>query len=183
MGQWGVRADGSHQVTRLRRVAAAFSEANIGAALMAAMLAVMTAQVGSRYVFGQPLSWTEEVLRYLYVWMVFLGASAAWADRGHVAVSFISEACPPRARLWLHTGSDVLLMLYTGLLLVLGVSATLRYHHYPLAVLDWVPYSVVYVVVPLSCVSLLARIALQLRRDWRRHLDGGPQHGAQRVIV
>lgn len=169
---------------RLRhRAAALLREADVAAALMAAMLAVMAAQVTSRYVFGQPLAWTEEVLRYLYVWLVFLGASAAYADRGHVAVTLISDHLPPSARLWLQTGSDLLLLVYTLLLFALGASATLRYHHYPLSVLDWVPYSVVYVVVPLSCLTLLVRIALQLHDDWRRHLDGTSGANAQRVIV
>ena len=43
---------------------------------MAAILVVLALQVGSR-VLDAPLSWTEEVARHLFIWMVFFGASGA----------------------------------------------------------------------------------------------------------
>ena len=46
------------------------------ALLMAAMVVVITAQVWYRFILNDPLSWSEELGRYLFVWISFLGAAA-----------------------------------------------------------------------------------------------------------
>ena len=53
-------------------------------ALMAAMCLVLLVQVISRYVFSHPLTWSEELARYMFVWMALLGS--AWCGRGHIHV-------------------------------------------------------------------------------------------------
>ena len=40
------------------------------------LLIVMSAQVLWRYVFNDPIYWSEELARYLFVWLTFL--AAAW---------------------------------------------------------------------------------------------------------
>lgn len=39
-----------------------------------AMMLAMVAQVFFRYVLGLPLTWVEELARFLFIWMVYLGA-------------------------------------------------------------------------------------------------------------
>jgi len=41
-------------------------------------------QVIARYAFGHPITWTEEVCRYLFVWVVFVGAGVAERSRAHI---------------------------------------------------------------------------------------------------
>lgn len=53
-------------------------------ALMAAMCMVLLVQVISRYIFSNPLTWSEELARYMFVWMALLGS--AWCGRGHIHV-------------------------------------------------------------------------------------------------
>ena len=52
--------------------------------LMSAMCLVLLAQVVSRYVFGKPLTWSEELARYMFVWLALLGS--AWCGRNHIHV-------------------------------------------------------------------------------------------------
>lgn len=56
---------------------------------IAVMTAVCTLQVISRYVFNDPLTWTEELTRYLFVWSGFLSAWVAWKHRAHIAVDAV----------------------------------------------------------------------------------------------
>lgn len=58
--------------------------------LIAAMTVVCTMQVISRYVFNDPLIWTEELTRYLFVWSGYLSAWLAWKHRAHIAVDAVS---------------------------------------------------------------------------------------------
>ena len=52
--------------------------------LMAAMCVDLLAQVAFRYLFGHPLTWSEELARYLFVWIALFGA--AWCGRSHIHV-------------------------------------------------------------------------------------------------
>ena len=58
--------------------------------LMSAMCLVLLAQVVSRYVFGKPLTWSEELARYMFVWLALLGS--AWCGRNHIHVRKIGRA-------------------------------------------------------------------------------------------
>jgi TRAP-type C4-dicarboxylate transport system permease small subunit len=71
-------------------------EENLAALFMGGLLFTLFLQVFTRYVLNDPLSWTEEVARYLYVYIVFLGASAAISDRTHVGIDYFAKALPIR---------------------------------------------------------------------------------------
>ena len=62
----------------------------IVAALLATIAALVVYQVVARYVLGRPPSWTEELARYLQVWLVLL-ASPLCLRRGlHLAVDYVT---------------------------------------------------------------------------------------------
>jgi TRAP-type transport system small permease protein len=46
-------------------------------------------QVFSRYVMGLPIVWSEEVARYLDIWMVFLGAALITKHKKHLGVDIV----------------------------------------------------------------------------------------------
>lgn len=52
------------------------------------MLAIMFIQVVFRYMLHQPLAWSEELARFLFVVCTFLGAAIATAERGHIEINF-----------------------------------------------------------------------------------------------
>ncbi|MXQ07343.1 TRAP transporter small permease subunit [Alphaproteobacteria bacterium GH1-50] len=63
-------------------------------AMLAVLLAVMSAQVVMRYGFNSSLIWSEELCRYLLIWISFLGLIAAY-ERGEVAaLSFLTRVLP-----------------------------------------------------------------------------------------
>ena len=62
---------------------------------MAALIGVITLQIVSR-VFFTAVGWTEEVARFLLIWITFLGATLAFQRGRHIAVSFVVDALPPR---------------------------------------------------------------------------------------
>ena len=66
--------------------------------LMGIMTVLVSAQIVSRYVFNFPLGWTEEMARFSFVWVSFLGASALMQVREHINVTVFVEAFPPRLR-------------------------------------------------------------------------------------
>ncbi|MDX1542194.1 MAG: TRAP transporter small permease [Geminicoccaceae bacterium] len=67
-------------------------------ALMVAISAVIVAGVFYRYVLNDALSWSEEVSKFLMVWLTFTGAPIALRHGGHVAVEILPNALPARLR-------------------------------------------------------------------------------------
>jgi len=58
------------------------------AGLFAATIVVVLLQVVSRYLLDNSLTWTEELSRYLFAWIIFLGAALGLRDQSHIKVDF-----------------------------------------------------------------------------------------------
>ncbi len=67
-------------------------------ALIALMLAVMVVLVFGnvvlRYGFNSGITVSEEVSRWLFIWMTFLGAIAALREHGHLGVDMVVQKLP-----------------------------------------------------------------------------------------
>lgn len=62
------------------------------------IIALTTLQVFARSVFDSPLIWSEEVVRLLLVWMVFIGAAVVVWDGRHLNVDVVFVRLPRRIR-------------------------------------------------------------------------------------
>lgn len=67
-------------------------------ALTIAIFTIVVLAVIFRYGFGQAVSWTEEVPRYLLIWVSFLGAAVCVLRREHVGFDVLFNALPKKLR-------------------------------------------------------------------------------------
>jgi len=58
------------------------------------MAALVAVQVFFRYVLNHSLFWSEELARYLLVWLTFLGASVAYHRRVHPGIDTVTLLLP-----------------------------------------------------------------------------------------
>lgn len=68
--------------------------------LSASMFLAVFAQVVFRYVLAHPLPWSEELARYLMIWVACLAASEAYRRKSHVGVALVADLCPEKFRNW-----------------------------------------------------------------------------------
>src|SRR5699024_280440 len=66
---------------------------------MVIIVTVTLMQVGARFVLNNPLVWSDELARFLLIWMVFLGASIVSYDDKHMAVDLFQEKMSPIMKL------------------------------------------------------------------------------------
>jgi len=64
------------------------------AMLMAGMVAIVSAQVWYRFILNNPLSWSEEAARYLFVWISFMGAAAGVRYQVHLGIDLMEKILP-----------------------------------------------------------------------------------------
>ncbi len=63
----------------------------ISVASMMIMLFIIFFQVITRYIFGHSFEWSEEIARFLFVWVVFLGSALIMGESGHLAVRMLPD--------------------------------------------------------------------------------------------
>ena len=145
--------------------------------LLGLMLLVMTVtvvwQVFARYVLDQAPSWSEELARFLVVWVTMLGAAAVLRSGGHVTITALLEAAP----VWL---ARVIILVRD--LLLLACALVLIWSGYRFAEINGfqaspafeVPMSYVYGSLWIGAVLLVLMLGLSrlgLRGDWTRSGD------------
>lgn len=92
----------------------------IGAALLAVMVTCIAIQVAGRYLFHVTPNWTEEVARFSLVWMTMLTSASALRTGGHLAVTTLLQAVPPRVRAVLMAVRDLAILSTVGILVWTG---------------------------------------------------------------
>lgn len=145
-------------------------EDEVASLLMMAITVIVVLQICTRYFLGDPLSWTEEVSRHLFVWLVFFGASGAIRDRSHIAVDLVDAHLPPRFRLVVMLGSNVLVLFFLINLLYWGARAVGRLWSLSTATLE-IPFGLVYTVFPITAALMIIRTIAQMREDVRARGD------------
>lgn len=70
-----------------------FEEKLMGLALWG-IVVIMGIQVIMRYVFRSSLVWSEEVSRYLFIWMVFVGMSYGIKNGSHMRIDMLEHFFP-----------------------------------------------------------------------------------------
>jgi TRAP-type C4-dicarboxylate transport system permease small subunit len=59
---------------------------------------LMALQVFCRYVLQSPLVWSEELARYAFIWMAFIGSAYTARKRGHVSIELFVNLLPKTLR-------------------------------------------------------------------------------------
>lgn len=88
--------------TEQRRGPAVFRWLTLGmehviAALLVALIVSVSANVIGRAILNHSLPWADELARMLFIWLIFVGAAAAFARYEHIAVDILVHKLPPRA--------------------------------------------------------------------------------------
>jgi TRAP-type transport system small permease protein len=68
----------------------------VASVALAASVVLVSFQIFLRFVFNTPLTWTEEVDRYLFVWVVYLGSAVAVAKKAHIRVTILIDLGGPK---------------------------------------------------------------------------------------
>ena len=109
-------------------------------------------QVFTRYILGNPSSWSEELVSYLFAWMALLGASLVVGERGHMNIPLLVEKTGPSARNALCIFSELIAALFAAVFLVYGGMQITNLAMGQMTSSLGVAIGVFYVVLPLSGV-------------------------------
>lgn len=131
-----------------------------------------------RYVIPLPLTFTEELARYLMIWMALLAVSSGIVYREHIGVEFIFDRFPPMARRMLAVGFDVIAFFFFAALFWYGLDFVERGFRRITMIYD-IPKGYPFMGVPLA--AAVACIQLFLTGLFDFFADQAPDHSAAPV--
>jgi C4-dicarboxylate transporter, DctQ subunit len=110
---------------RLNRLSDKMEKAFLAGGIILCSL-LLFANVVLRYLFLAPIYWAEELVRYLMVWMIFVGASQVTLWGGHVAVDIVPRALSKKGNAVLAFIVNVVCILFCVILAWLSLKQVMR---------------------------------------------------------
>lgn len=130
---------------------------SVSAVLLVAVIVMNLAQVFFRYVLVDPLSWSEETMRYTTTWMVMLAGSAALFRGEHMVISLFDDVRSTALRRAVH-----LLVLAC----IAGFCLLLMWEGFPAAIDNMrqvspatrIPMTIPYIAIPVGASLMLVKV-------------------------
>ena len=128
---------------------------------------VVFLQVLFRYLLRQPLFWSEELPRYLLIWMCFLAAALAQKQDAHINITLCLAPLSTRARQVLKILTDVIILVFLWILIYSGSLVTSITAHHRSTALQ-LPMGLVYAALPVGAILMSLYLVLQIADSVRR---------------
>lgn len=122
-----------------------------------ALTVMLTGQVISRYVFHKAITWMEEAATILFVWMIYLGVSAAVTRRKHLRIDFVLDLVPFKIKRAMLIASNIIFaafniyisVIMANVIKLLGTSKTTMLR---------LPQALVYGIIPVGILLSVVRL-------------------------
>ena len=147
-------------------------------ALLAVMVVLVFGNVVLRYAFNSGIVFSEEVSRFVFMWLTLLGALVAMHDGAHLGMTSVIAALPERGQRICRFASDAL-MLACCLLLAHGTWKQVVLGMADHATVSGVPMGIVFSALLICAVGIAAMLAHSLWRQLSGAMPASelvPQH-------
>lgn len=131
------------------------------ALLLSLMVIIVFSNVIGRYFLHSALAWSEEISRFLFIWMVLFGSILAYVNDEHLGLDLLVKAVPVKVAQVIAVVADLLVLYAIGLITAGGYEMTIESWNW-LSPAASVPYGYVYMVVPFCGAILFIQGVLKM---------------------
>lgn len=122
---------------------------------LALMAILIFGNVVLRYVFNSGITWAEEFSRFLFIWLIFLGAIGALKENNHLGFTSLVQKMPPTLKKITYIVSNILVVGCLWILFTGSLEMTAMTRH-TLSPATGIPVAYMYAVgVPASVAMLI----------------------------
>lgn len=134
---------------------------------------IVALQVVTRYLLKVSLPWSEEIARYMFLWLTWVGASYATKMRRHVTIDIVVEALPKAGKKVCTVISTVVWIIFLCIMIYISVKLTAsvasgNQHAVGSGIPMWIPYA----SIPTGMILMLFRL---LQNCWHDLKYGAPK--------
>jgi TRAP-type C4-dicarboxylate transport system permease small subunit len=123
-----------------------------------------------RYVLGTPLVWSEELSRYLFIWVCYLGWVFATRSGTHIRISAFFNVLPLSLQKGVAVVNNILVLIFALVLGWLGYQMVLKNLDIPTITLFFT-YAFVYLAVPVMNFFIVLQVIFKLLKG--KEKNGG----------
>ena len=138
--------------------------------LMALMVFNVLWQVFTRFILNDPSSFTDELARYLLIWLGLLGAGYVTGQKMHLAIDYLLNKTKPNVKSKLEYVINISIFLFAFFVMVIGginlVSLTLYLEQISAALQIQLGY--IYIVLPLSGVLIMFYTGVSIIEQYKK---------------
>lgn len=140
---------------------------------MAIMTILVFIQVVMRYVFSNSLSWSEELARFIFLWLSWIGASYAVKERSHFRVEMFADMIKGTARRQFEYFILIVWFAFSFALTWLGTQLVIFLYDtgQTSAAMD-IPMTLPYASVPIGCGLMCVRLIIEMYKIHKGDLVG-----------
>lgn len=127
----------------------------------------------TRYILGSQASWTEELARFLLIWIGILGAAYASGQKMHLAIDLLPPVLSPEGQKKLMFVINTLVIVFALAVMVIG-GIRLIYITQKLGQLSpalRVPMAIIYSIVPVSGLLIIFYKVLEFKQPTVQQVD------------
>lgn len=139
--------------------------------LLTIMVVVVFVQVIFRFILMMPLSWSEEVARYIMIWTTFLGAALAVEKKAHPFVEVFTNTLPLTIRVPVHILIICLSCVFYAILVFYGAMFVSSSMMQPSAAMQ-IPMGYVYIIIPFGGIMLILNSMVEIQARWKERRGG-----------
>ena len=123
------------------------------ALLLLTMVALVFIQIVSRVIISSSFPWTEEIARFMMIWITFLGAAVAFQYGAHIGIEAFVERLPAKARSFFIVIAMLICLSFFILLIVFGYQLAIGAFVQTSPALQ-IPMGYIYYIIPISGVLM-----------------------------
>lgn len=79
--------------------------------MLSGMVVLVFMNVILRYFFNSGITWSEELARYLFLWLIFIGAIGAMRDKAHLGVDTVIKRLSPKAQKVVYIIGQIIMLI------------------------------------------------------------------------
>lgn len=128
---------------------------------------VALSQIIMRWIFRNPITWSEELIRLMYIWICFVGWTLASRYRTYIRITFLFNALPPIPQKLIATVNNLLLIVFSVLMVFYGIKMAMISSSGHTVTLP-INFALVYVVVPLTNFIIILYHLLDFVNIWKK---------------
>lgn len=124
-------------------------------ALLLMLILLMSMQITNRYLLKNAFVWTEELCRYIFIWITFIGAGLALRRSEMPVAHFFLELFPPKLQKIFKIIGLFGVMLFVFILTKYGINLVLlAMRNNTLTPALQVPFFLVYIIFPIGGITM-----------------------------
>ena len=132
------------------------------------MTSLVFANVLSRYVFHNSLSFSEEITTYLFILLSLMGTAIATKRRAHLGLSILTDAVSPTTRKGLHVAGFAIGTVFSAALFYYGILMVINQYNLGMetSAMQW-PEWIYGTFIPFGAFFVTIRFAQAAVQEWK----------------